>query len=376
MRKLIIVGAGVLVLLVASLISSYFKNSKKKPERKVTKVEKTVFVKEVKNGEVPIVISANGNLVAKNKVDIYSEVQGVLRPTGKDFRVGVTYNKGQTLLRINSQEFYASIQSQRSSLQNLIASIMPDIRLDYPDSFEKWNSYLKNYNINKSVQPLPSTSSDKEKYFITGKNIYTTFYNLKNLEAKLAKYNLRAPFKGVLTETLVTNGTLVRVGQKMGEFIDLSVFELPLSINAGFADILQVGKTVALQNLEKTKTWSGKVSRINGKIDQASQTVQLYIEVKGKSLREGMYLEANVPVKKAIEAIEINRKLLIENKFVYVVKDSVLDLIKIKAVHFNENTVVVKGLKNDMKLVSKPITGAYAGMPVKIFSEQNKAKTE
>ncbi|WP_422090884.1 efflux RND transporter periplasmic adaptor subunit [Tenacibaculum ovolyticum] len=376
MRKLIIVGAGVLVLLVASLISSYFKNSKKKPERKVTKVEKTVFVKEVKNGEVPIVISANGNLVAKNKVDIYSEVQGVLRPTGKDFRVGVAYNKGQTLLRINSQEFYASIQSQRSSLQNLIASIMPDIRLDYPDSFEKWNSYLKNYNINKSVQPLPSTSSDKEKYFITGKNIYTTFYNLKNLEAKLAKYNLRAPFKGVLTETLVTNGTLVRVGQKMGEFIDLSVFELPLSINAGFADILQVGKTVALQNLEKTKTWSGKVSRINGKIDQASQTVQLYIEVKGKSLREGMYLEANVPVKKAIEAIEINRKLLIENKFVYVVKDSVLDLIKIKAVHFNENTVVVKGLKNDMKLVSKPITGAYAGMPVKIFSEQNKAKTE
>ncbi|WP_064966228.1 efflux RND transporter periplasmic adaptor subunit [Tenacibaculum ovolyticum] len=376
MRKLIIVGAGILVLLVASLISSYFKNSKKKPERKVTKVEKTVFVKEVKNGDVPIVISANGNLVAKNKVDIYSEVQGVLRPTGKDFRVGVAYNKGQTLLRINSQEFYASIQSQRSSLQNLIASIMPDIRLDYPDSFEKWNSYLKNYDINKSVQPLPNNSSDKEKYFITGKNIYTTFYNLKNLEAKLAKYNLRAPFKGVLTETLVTNGTLVRVGQKMGEFIDLSVFELPLSVNAGFADVLQVGKTVALQNLEKTKTWSGKVSRINGKIDQASQTVQLFIEIKGENLREGMYLEANVPVKTAIEAIEINRKLLIENKFVYVVKDSVLDLVKINAVHFNENTVVVKGLKNDMKLVSKPITGAYVGMPVKIFSEQNNTKAE
>ncbi len=376
MRKLIIVGAGIIVLLVASLISSYFKNSKKKPERKVTKVEKTVFVKEVKNGDVAIVISVNGNLVAKNKVDIYSEVQGVLRPTGKDFRAGVSYNKGQTLLRINSQEFYASIQSQRSSLQNLIASIMPDVRLDYPDSFEKWNSYLKNYDINKSVQPLPNTSSDKEKYFITGKNIYTTFYNLKNLEAKLAKYNLRAPFKGVLTETLVTNGTLVRIGQKMGEFIDLSVFELPLSVNAGFADVLQIGKTVALQNLEKTKTWSGKVSRVNGKIDQNSQTVQLFIEVKGKNLREGMYLEANVPVKTAVDAIEVNRKLLIENKFVYVVKDSVLDLVKINTVHFNENTVVVKGLKNDMQLVSKPITGAYAGMPVKIFSEQNNAKTE
>ena len=217
MRKVIIVVAGIVLLGIAFLTSNYLKNSKKVPEQKVTKVEKTVFVKEVKNGDVAINISANGNLVAKNKVDIYSEVQGVLQTTGKDFRVGVSYKKGQTLLKINNQEFYASIQSQRSSLQNLIASIMPDIRLDYPDSFESWNTYLKNFDINKTVQPLPAPKSDKEKYFITGRNIYTTFYTIKNLEARLGKYNIRAPFNGVLTEALVTNGTLVRSGQKMGE---------------------------------------------------------------------------------------------------------------------------------------------------------------
>ncbi|WBX70277.1 efflux RND transporter periplasmic adaptor subunit [Tenacibaculum retecalamus] len=369
MRKLIIVGAGVVVLGLSFVISNLLKDSKEIPVQKVTKVEKTVFVKEVKNGDVAITITANGNLQAKNKVDIYSEVQGVLRPTSKAFKAGVSYKKGQTLLRVNSQEFYASIQSQRSSLQNLIASIMPDLRLDYPASFEKWNTYLKNYDINKTVQPLPKTSSDKEKYFITGKNIFTSFYNLKNLEARLGKYNLRAPFSGVITEALVTNGTLVRVGQKMGEFIDTSVFELALSVNGGFADILQVGKIVTLQNLEKNKNWSGKVARINGKIDQTTQTVQVFIEVKGKDLREGMYLEANVPVKKMSEAIEINRKLLIENKAVYVIKDNVLDLIAINTVHFNENTVIIKGLDNGMKLVYKPVAGAYVGMPVKIFSE-------
>ncbi|WP_299122642.1 HlyD family efflux transporter periplasmic adaptor subunit [uncultured Tenacibaculum sp.] len=369
MRKVIIVVAGIVVLGLAFLISNYLKNSKKVPEQKVTKVEKTVFVKEVKNGDVAINISANGNLVAKNKVDIYSEVQGVLQNTGKDFRVGVSYKKGQTLLKINNQEFYASIQSQRSSLQNLIASIMPDMRLDYPDSFESWNAYLKNFDINKTVQPLPVPKSDKEKYFITGRNIYTTFYTIKNLETKLGKYNIRAPFNGVLTEALVTNGTLVRSGQKMGEFIDNSVFELALSVNGGLVDVLEVGKLVALHNLEKTKVWKGKVSRINGKIDQASQTVQVFIEVKGKDLREGMYLEANVPVKSEKEAIEVNRKLLVENKAVYVVRNNVLDLVEINPVHFNENTVVIKGLANGEELVNKPVAGAYAGMPVKIFSE-------
>ncbi|QXP74049.1 efflux RND transporter periplasmic adaptor subunit [Tenacibaculum sp. AHE15PA] len=369
MRKLIIVGAGVAVLGLSFIISNILKDSKELPVQKVTKVEKTVFVKEVKNGDVAINIIANGNLQAKNKVDIYSEVQGILKPTSKPFKAGISYSKGQTLLHINSQEFYASIQSQRSSLQNLIASIMPDLRLDYPNSFEKWNTYLKNYDINKTVQPLPEANSDKEKYFVTGKNIYTTYYNVKNLESRLGKYNLRAPFSGVVTEALVTNGTLVRVGQKMGEFIDTSVFELALSVNGSFADILKVGKTVELQNLEKNKMWSGKVARINGKLDQATQTVQVFIEVKGKELREGMYLEANVPVKTMTEAIEINRKLLVENKAVYVVKNNVLDLININAVHFNENTVVIKGLQNGAQLINKPVAGAYAGMPVKIFTK-------
>jgi len=376
MRKLIIVGLGIAILGGAFLLSKYFKDSKKVPKQKIEKIEKTVFVENVINTIIPIVIAANGNLKAKYKVELYSEVQGVLIPTGKDFKAGVAYKKGQSLLNINSNEHYATLQSQRSSLQNLIASIMPDLRLDFPNSFEKWNRYLANFNVNKSVSKLPEANSDKEKYFITGKNIYSTYYNIKNLEARLAKYKIRAPFDGVLTEVLVTNGTLVRSGQKMGEFIDTRVFELEVSVNASFATILNVGKIVPLHNIEQTNTWSGKVSRINGRIDQSTQTVQVFIEVRGEDLREGMYLEASVPARDEENAIEINRKLLIENKSVYVVKGSVLDLVDITPIYFNDKTVVVKGLTNGTQLVSKPIAGAYIGMSVKVFSESSNAKSE
>ena len=375
MRKLIIVGVGVVVLALSFAISNYFKNSKKLPIQKAVKIEKTVFAEVVKNGDVAISITANGNVTAQNKVAIFSEVQGVLQGTGKEFKAGVSYRKGQTLLRINSQEFYATIQSQRSTLQNLIASIMPDMQLDYPESFQKWDAYLRNFDIKSTIKPLPEPSTDKEKYFITGKNIYTTFYNVKNLEARLAKYNVRAPFNGIITEALVTNGTLVRAGQKMGEFIDDSVFELALSVNGSFADVLQRGKKVTLNNLEKTKTWNGKVTRINGKIDQATQTVQVFIEVRGKDVREGMYLEANVPVKTATNAIEIDRKLLVNNTALYVVKNNQLDMVTVNPIHFNEKTVVVKGLKDGEILVRKPVAGAYVGLPVTIFSEiKNKSK--
>ena len=71
---------------------------------------------------------------------------------------------------------------------------------------------------------------EKENYFITGRGILSGFYNVKNLEQRLSKYRLVAPFSGVLTEALVTEGTLIRSGQKLGEFIDPTVYELEVAI--------------------------------------------------------------------------------------------------------------------------------------------------
>lgn len=376
MRKILIVGIGVLLLIGANFLSNYFRSSKKVPKQKLEKVEKTVFVSEVHNKTIPIHVSANGNLVAKNKLELFTEVQGLLEKTNTDFRPGVTFNKGQTILKINSDEFYASILSQRSSLESLIASILPDLRLDYPASFQNWESYLTQFNVKKTIPELPKPLSNQEKLFVTAKGIYTSYYNLKNLEQRLTKYTIQAPFTGIVTETNVTNGALVRSGQKMGEFIDPSMFELELSVNAKFAHLLVIGKSVELQNLNVEQSWTGKVSRVNGRIDVASQTVQVFVDVKGNGLQEGMYLEANLSVKEETNAIEIDRKLLIENKAVYVVKGNVLDLVEINPVYFNQHTVVVKGLKTGMKLVSKPIPGAYSGMPIQLFSSSNNAKKE
>ena len=58
----------------------------------------------------------------------------------------------------------------------------------------------------------------KENYFISGRGIVSSFYNVKNLEQRLSKYNISAPFNGILVEALVTEGTLIRNGQKLGEF--------------------------------------------------------------------------------------------------------------------------------------------------------------
>ncbi len=367
MRKIILAILGALLIAGAIFLGNYFIDKNQNPKPTFKKSIKTVFVKSVKNKEIAILISANGNLIAKNKIDIFSEVQGVLKVTNKAFKPGTKYSRGQVLLSINSDEFYASLQSQKSNLYNLITAVLPDLRLDFPSEYKTWENFLKGFNISKSTPKLPEFSSDKEKYFISGRGILTAYYNVKMLEVRLSKHQIRAPFSGILTETLVTNGSLVRVGQRLGEFIDTSVYEMEVSINLEFANLLKVGNSVMLTNSDKSKSYTGKVLRVNGKIDQVSQTIKVYIELKHPDLKEGMFLEASLEAKKITNALEISRKLLVDNESVYTVKnDSILTLSKVKPIYFSAETVVLKGLNTDDKILTQPLPGAFDGMIVKI----------
>jgi multidrug efflux pump subunit AcrA (membrane-fusion protein) len=375
MRKIILSILGVLMIVGAYFGATTIIANKKKPRPRINKVVKTVFIQNVENTTIPISIPANGNLQAKRRIELFSEVQGVFKNTGKPFKEGQRYASGQILVRIDASEYYATVQSAKSNLYNLIASIMPDLRLDYPDAYPKWQNYLNEFDLSKATPTLPETSSEQEKFFITGRNIVSSYYNVKNLEERLSKYSIRAPFSGILTEVLVTEGSLVRNGQKLGEYIDTSVYELELAIAAAYADLLQIGKEVTLYNIDKTKTYKGNVVRINASVNPASQTVSAFVQVKDTDLREGMYMEASLMAKEEKDAFEISRNLLQpNNEIFYVSNDTILNSMKVQPLYFSEDNVVLKGIPDGTKILAKTIPGAYAGMLVKIYKDDITAK--
>ncbi|MFD0835267.1 efflux RND transporter periplasmic adaptor subunit [Mariniflexile aquimaris] len=367
MRKIILSLLGVLLIIASFFLAKSLIDSKNKPKPVLDKVIKTVFIDTVKNGDVQIKIPANGSLVAKRRVEIYSEVQGIFKAGNVLFKPGQKYNAGAPLIRLDASEHHASVQSSKSNLYNSIAAIMPDLRLDFPEVYQKWQNYLNAFDLNKTAPKLPEMASEKENYFITGRGIVSNYYNLKNLEQRLSKYVISAPFSGILTEALVTEGTLVRSGQKLGEFIDPSEYEMEVSISKTYANLLKVGETVELKNLNKTETYQGIISRVNGSIDKTTQTITAYIDVKDPNLKEGIYLEANINGKTEQDAIEVDRNLLLEDQQVFIIKDGVLDTMPVTPVYFSETKVVLKGLPNGTILLKKPVPGAYAGMLVKPF---------
>jgi multidrug efflux pump subunit AcrA (membrane-fusion protein) len=369
MRKIILSILGIVIIIASFFLARTIVNSNQRQRPEPKKVVKTVFVDTVVNSTVPITIRANGNLVAKRRVELYSEVQGVLLQGSKLFRAGQEYKKGEALLRMNSAEFNASVVSQRSALYNQIAAVMPDLKLDYPEAFDHWQRYLNSFDVNKTLPPLPEFSSEKEKYFINGRNIVTSYYNIKNLEQRLVKFRITAPFDGIVTEALVTEGSLVRSGQKLGEYIDTDLYELAVAVSKTYASLLQVGKQVTLSSIDGEKEYTGVVSRINGNVDVNSQTIDAFIEVSDPLLREGMYLEAQLEAREEPDAFAMNRSLLQADDFVFVVKDSLLERLKVRPVFFSEETVVLKDIPDGTVILNRTVPGAYEGMLIKVFEE-------
>lgn len=373
LRRIILALLGVALVGGAYMIAQKLAEGKSRPQPKPQKKVASVFVDTVQNSSTPISISTNGNLMAKNRVEIFAEVQGVFESSARTFKEGIRYGAGETLIRINSDEHRANLRAQKSNLYNQLILLLPDLRLDYADVFPKWQTYIQNFDMEKSVDPLPEFETEQEKLFILGKGIQTAYFNVKNMEERLAKYRIRAPFSGILTEALVDRGTLVRAGQKLGEFINPNIYELEVSINNSYANLMKVGKTVALKNVEKTNSWTGKVTRVNSKVDAASQMIAVFIQVNGQGLREGMYLEAEVKAKEEQNTYEIDRKLLVNNQQIFAVNDTTLKLINVNPIYYKESSVVIRGLEDGEIILSKVVPGAYAGMRVKIFEDKNNA---
>ena len=369
MRKIITVVIGIVLIGIGYLGFISLSNNKKSRPPSDNKVVTTVFVETVKNSNIPVQVIESGRLIAKDRMELFAEVQGVMESTQKEFKPGATYNKGEIMLKIRSDDFFANLQSQKSNLLNLITAILPDLRLDYPDAYPKWDAYVRDFDLMQPTPELPKASSDKEKFFITGRNIFTTYYNVKNSEINYRKYNLRAPYNGILTSALVTPGTLVRPGQRLGEYIDPSIYELEVSISKSIIPAVSIGQRVKIRDSEsKDSNWIGRIIRINGRVDQTTQTVQVYIQVRGTELKEGMYLEAIIEGKEKQNAYELSRSVLIDESKIYIVSDSTLQLVDIEPVHYNQKTVIVTGLKDGDTVVSKLIPGAFEGMEVQIYN--------
>ncbi len=373
LRQLSIV-AGVLILIGAGMFARKLSEQKEPPKEKETTVEAApqVEVIAVQNATIASSIPIQGRLEAYNKTRIFSEVQGVLKSSDRPFKIGTYFPKGSILLNIDQEETRLNLLAQRSALMNAITMMMPDLKIDYPTSFDQWKSYLDQFDVKQSLRTFPEPLNDQEKYFIANRNLLNQYYSIKSLETRLGKYVVTAPFSGVLTQANVTAGSLVSPGQVLGELMNSSNYELAATAQLADLKHIQVGDKVTLTSDDINDSWKGSVKRINNQVDPMTQSVTVYINVNGKNLREGMYLRGEVAANSINNAIEVPIELVdLDTKTTYVVKEDKLVKQTVDILQERGTTVVLAGLENGTAILKNRLVNAFEGMEVKVIEDKS-----
>ena len=353
-----------LLIVISGFVVGSILSNQKKPVRRFQRPKQQEQIKTmaVESGDIRTTVTITGPLAALDRVDVYAEVSGVLLVTEKRFRPGSRFERGEPLIRIDDSVYRNNLLAQKSGLLNTLTLLLPDLSIDFPESAGRWTAYLDSFDLQKSLSPLPEPGSEKERYYVASHDIYSQFYTVKGMEATLAKYTIRAPYGGVVTASEINPGTLVRQGQKLGEFANTSIYEMEAFADLEEVRLLRVGMPAVLTCDDLPGTFRGTVSRISEVIDQRTQLVGVYITTTDKRLRDGLYMTASIESDPIADASRIPRSALVGNGHVWVVHDSMLTLQEIDVDAFEDGQIVVRGLADGAVVVTEPPEQAVEGM--------------
>jgi len=373
LRRKLIAGFVVVLLIFGSLgFSRYLAGQKElPPERPAPEVVNYVKVKQVAFQNVETEIVAYGRVGSSQPIDLIAEVGGRLFQGDVPLKEGQNFRQGQLLVRVNDAEARLNLQARKSSFLNLIASILPDLKVDYSNSFPRWQQYFDQIVIDSPLPGLPDIEDSKEKTFLATKNILSEFYSIRSIEESLRKHQMIAPYNGSISAVNVEVGTYVNPGTNIGRILRTDAFEIKVPVEARDIQFVELGKRVKVINGEnEANPMMGRVIRMTDYIDPTTQTFHVYIAVQNdqqQALYDGLYLKVIVPGKVVDNAIEVPRGIVRNKNEVFVYNDGLLNSRTINVVKSNDNNFVITGLKEGDSLVTEAPLNAFEEMKVEVI---------
>lgn len=232
-----------------------------------------VRVEEVGKRDLVAKITASGNVRARRKVDISSDISA--RVTELIVQEGEEVVEGQILLRLDQRRFLASVDRSRASL-NQARSTVAQARANF-DKAERDTDRLASLHARDSLlvsrQALDDARTDLE---IRRASLRSAEFGVGQAEAAVAeaeedlsKTIIRAPMSGKITRLNVEQGETVIVGtmNNPGSLVltvsDLSVMEVVLEVDETDVPEIALGDSASVElDAFSDRTFPGAVTEI------------------------------------------------------------------------------------------------------------------
>jgi len=358
-RKITITAVILLIILAGATLFFYLGGLKKDPKKMAPpQLKRYVKAVAVTYQNLPGVIESSGRIKAFNEITISAEVGGRLTKGDHIFKEGQSFREGEIVALVTNDEFTFQLKAKKSKFLQAVATILPDLKIDFPETYSKWMAFFESINIQNPLPELPASESSKERIYMASRNILNDYYAIKSDEARLIKHTIIAPFDGTLKDVAVEVGGVLNSGTRLATYTRNDLYELELPVEAQNIHLLAEDMPVQVENETGSDHWTGSISRVGHIIDPTTQSVKVYVSVKaqkGNRLYDGQYLSAIITGKPVERVMEMPRNAVYNGNEVYVFKDAQLHKHTIRIAKINNETLYFNGLDEGAELVIEPV---------------------
>ncbi|MEE4310867.1 MAG: efflux RND transporter periplasmic adaptor subunit [candidate division KSB1 bacterium] len=369
MKKIYIILVPVAILIAGFILMRVLLGSREAPtKRTVTQRPRVVGAKVAELKNIPSNIIAYGRLASAQPVTLTSEVSGTIMSGNVKFQPAQSFRKGDLLLKIDDRQLVLDLNSAKSDFLNALASVLPELKVDFPEEYQRFQDYFNRSSFEKKIERLPDTENQKVKLFLTRFNVYKLYFAVRNLEILLEKHYFYAPFDGSIISTELRAGSNARVGTRLGEILNLEDMEVELPIPAIDIQWIDEKQPVVFTSSELKGIWKGRINRIGKSIDPQSQTVAVYASVEKSAIKDlytGIFLKAEIPGSVIGNALMMPRSAIYEKRYAYFIEDGVLAYNPVQIAFENPDTYIINsGVQNGDTLITDVLQGVAPGMLV------------
>lgn len=278
-----------------------------------------VEVDTVRTGRITETREAVGTVRAFESVTVTVKGTGIVQEIS--FQEGQKVRAGDVLLRLDSDERRADIEQARAETRR--AAAQRDelrVRLERAMTLRRSGAGTEAQveDLSAQVKTLESAIASAEA-------------RRKAAEARLEDLFVRAPFDGRLGMRAVSLGAYVAPGTRITTLDDLSRVRLDFAVPENLLAQLRPGQPVrAVSAAFAQRTFDGKVSMIDPRVDPVTRSVRLTAEFPNpdEALKPGMFLSVVLEVTVKEDAVVVPEEAIVGEglrHLLYVVKDNTIE---------------------------------------------------
>ena len=320
----------ILFMINGCKLSEWFK----KKEEEKTEVNKTynitvpVTTSPANKGTLVKHIYTNGTAEAENKVNVVSEVTGIVESISCIENQFV--KKGEIILNIDKERILLDIEQAELNLEKAKA---------------EYNAWKKiGENSDENLLKIQTGLRDAE-------------IQLQKLNLDLKKSTIKMTFDGIITNLNISKGEQVSIGKELFSVFDLDEIIIRVkALESEISRIKQEAKAVIQFPSIKGKLYDGKVESISPTINNETRTCEIIIKLKNDgNIKDGMFAEVKIAAEHYPGRIMVYKDALLirdGKKLVFAVEGDKAKWQYVQTGTENERFIeILEGVKQDQDIV-------------------------